>query len=278
MKIINNIIKTRAKEINLRFNEKSYVSKPCNNLVEAFPNWKVISDEISKGMGNELKKNKNNQTQKFCSIFSSSALCVNNFALIKQNASKINFLDYGYFDLVIFEGKVSTGISSPNLDVLMENENYLCGVESKFTEYFSAKIPDYNSHGKPTITNYKNRISKMSFLPDNFEKSLLDYYINKKEKLYLDVAQLIKHSIGLINEAKKKGKKPVLVYIYWEPQDKNKIKKICENHEEEIKEFKKQIKGFIEFEAISYPKFWNHFENDPILKNNITKNRARYLI
>ena len=272
---------TKAKKSGLEISEQEYVNDPEENLLKTITNWTEISAELSKGQGSELRERKGNNPSKFCSIFSSSALCVNNFALIKQNTSKITFRDYGCFDSVIFEGKVHTGISSPNLDVLMENEKYLCGVESKFTEYLSNKKINYKVNGKPTLTNYKDRINEISITKKNKLESILNYYIEKdkrNKKSHLDVAQLIKHSIGLINQAKKKGKTPVLIYIYWEPQNKGEIKTICDKHMQEIDEFSKTVNGFIEFKAISYPDYWNEFKKYAFLKTNIAENENRYLI
>ncbi len=249
-KELKDLFVTKTKKSGLEIIEQEYVNDPEENLLKTITNWTEISAELSKGQGSELRKRKGSKPCKFCSIFSSSALCVNNFALIKQHSSKIDFLHYGTFDSLIFEGKVPTGISSPNLDVLMENEKYLCGVESKFTEYFSNKRINYIVNEKPTLTNYRDRINDISITKKEKLESILNYYIEKdkrNEKSHLDVAQLIKHSIGLINQAKKKGKTPVLIYIYWEPRNKGEIKKICEKHKNEIDEFSKKIEDFINF-------------------------------
>ena len=75
--------------------EKGYIisMKPEDNLYKTLDNWDKIKDEIGKGQGSELTVDKNGR-MKFCALHSSSALCINNFAIFKQNPKNISFLDY----------------------------------------------------------------------------------------------------------------------------------------------------------------------------------------
>jgi hypothetical protein len=273
-KSIVKTIKDRAKVIGLQFDADSYVAKPEDNLISPFGNWNEIQSELGKGNGSELKVK--NGKQKFCALCSSACLCVNNFAEIKKLGEKVDFLGIGRFNNIKFEGKVDTGISKPNLDVLLENDEYVCGLESKFTEIYTEKLPNHVSNGKPNLSNYKNRVSELNNLPPDFEKDILDYYIVKKDKMYLDVAQLIKHSLGLINDSKKKNKKPILIYIFWEPKEQLIEKEI---HRSEVVEFWEKISPkFITFKYFTYEEFWNYYDNNSLLKEIIEANRKRYSI
>ena len=116
--IIDNLRKLTTKSID----EKGYLSSmnPVDNLLPNVTNWNIISSEIGKGQGSELKIEKNGR-MKFCALHSSAALCVNNFATLKQNKDAISFLKYSNFTEAVFEKKLSTGISTPNLDFYLEN-------------------------------------------------------------------------------------------------------------------------------------------------------------
>nr|WP_318661004.1 hypothetical protein [uncultured Treponema sp.] len=265
---IKQLIIAHAKEIGTKFDSKGYVASPGKNLILNFPNWNVIQVEIKNGKGNELKTYK--KKPKFCAVHSSSCLCVNNFAKIKELGGKINFLSLGRFDNINFEGAVSTGISTPNLDVLLENDDIICGVESKFTEIYSSKLPDTRGN----LSKYKKRINQLINIPVGFEKTILDFYI-QKPRMHLDVAQLIKHSLGLINSAKKKGKYPVLLYIYFQPKEPTEPDFL---HKKELAEFTKRISKFIEFKSMSYRDFWSYYKENSKLKEVVKLNMLRYEI
>jgi len=253
--ITTNIIKILKAKSKADTDEKGYIlsMNPEENLFKKLDNWNEIEAEIGKGQGSELKIDKNKR-MKFCALHSSSALCVNNFAMLKQSPCEITFLDYENFTEATFEKKLSTGISTPNLDFYLENDNTIIGIESKFTEYLTSSI----EHTKENLSKYFMR-EELNFLPRLFESVILNY-INCPNKMYLDVAQLIKHSIGLL---KNKGdKEAILVYIYWTPKDLNsngEYKKIYEQHKYEIEDFEKRINKFLKFEYLSYTEFWGKY-------------------
>ena len=88
---------------------------------------------------------------------------------------------------------------------------------------------------------------ELNFLPRLFE-SLIFNYINCPDKMFLNVAQLLKHSIGLIKN--KGNKEAVLVYIYWKPKTWNRngeYQKIYEQHKYEIEDFSKRINKFLPY-------------------------------
>lgn len=169
------------------------------------PNWDIIEKEFEKGDGNELKGS-DNGLPKFKSIYSSAALCVNNFAFIKHMINQsldFNFLNYSEFDSAKFESKRPSGLRGhcPNLDFTLENDSVIIGIESKFTEFFTAKLPNEKRNRK----SYGNlepyfRSKKLDRLKD-FKNNVVKYYKDYPNKMYLDSSQLIKHTLGIINKA-----------------------------------------------------------------------------
>ena len=240
---------------------------PKDNLYKPLDIWDEIKNEISKGQGNELK-NKEGRI-KFCALHSSSALCVNNFANFKKHHKEVSFFGYSGFTEAVFEKKLPTRISTPNIDFYLENHNTIIGIESKFTEYLKAKF-DYT---KGNLCKYFMR-EELNYLPYSFGSTILNY-INTAKPMHLDVAQLIKHSIGLLNN--KGNKDAVLVYIYWKPKSwsqKGEYQKIYEQHQYELEEFSQRINKFITFKYISYLEFWNDYEK--IWDEDVSKIREKY--
>ena len=241
--------------------DRGYLRKPEENLVKIFSNWAEIKKELEDGNGKELE-------EKFLAIHSSSALCVNNLAPFKVLKEYENSI----FHDAVFEQKLPTKLrgTPPHLDFYLENADTIIGFESKFTEYFEKKI----DHTKKNLGKYFMR-KELDYLPNSFE-FLISHYKNCTSKMHLDVAQLIKHSIGLINN--KKNKKATLVYIFWEPMNWEKIE-ICKQHRKEICDFAtriEQYKDIITFESLSYIDFWGKYENNKLLKEYIQLVKDRY--
>ena len=258
----------KAVEYGLKPNEKGYVASNSANLISTIDSWKKIEKELDSGQGSELSPDKNGIT-KFNAVHSSSALCVNNFGLIKSRINRFSFLNYSDFKEASFEKKLPTGISTPNLDFYLENENVIIGIESKFTETLSEKLPNKSNN----LEKYLNR-KELKYLPDSF-MNLISHYIGNKEKKYLDIAQLIKHTIGLLNAGLKRKKKPILVYIYWLPQNWYEFE-IFKKHNNQIEEFKASISDFISFVPMSYLDFWNYYGSEETLNETICEMRKRY--
>lgn len=229
--------------------------------------WSKIQKELNEGAGEELTKN-DKGVVKFCSVNSSCALCINNFLPIVTQLDKVNLFNLGHFTSYNVEKKLNTGLGGfpAHLDLFFTNDKTILGVESKYTEHFTPKLPDKDGN----LTKYKEEFSKTE-LPESFISDVLTPYIEKKE-LYLDASQLIKHTIALLREAKKVNKKAVLVYIYWTAGN-------CEEgvkHKEEVKEFNSLISKYIDFIPLTYEEFWEQYKDTPALKEAIAKNIARY--
>ena len=254
------------RSIGYDIDSKGYVKNPENNLIADFPNWNLIKTELENGDGGELSIK--DDRIKFCAVHSSSALCVNNFAMVKHHKNNISLFGSSAFDVAQFEKKLSTGISTPNLDFYLRNDTSIIGIESKFTEILTPKLPNENLE--------KYLTAKLEF-PAGFN-GVIEYYLNCTEKLHLDAAQLLKHMMGMFNEATeiKAGCKLCLIYLYWVPGNWKEIETYLK-HEEELKKFKEQISGFsVKFEAYSYLDFWEILEKNEVLKKYIDKIKDRY--
>ena len=272
-----------------KVDEKYYLTSqnPQDNLIEGVLNWldwEDIEKDINEGKGNELN---GRGRQKFLAVHSSSALCVNNFAPFRMHFAELSFLGYSGFIEAKFEKKQPTGLKQangqdrtpPHLDFCLETKKTIIGIESKFTEYFGTKRPNHpRKHSdiakclKNNLEPYCNR-TKLNYLPKGFHESIIEHYFCDDKPQHLDVAQLIKHTIGLLNNCGKK--EAVLVYLYWEPFNST-IDNLFAEHRHNIEMFKHRIEHFIEFVPLSYPEFWKMYENDALLKDHFVKVKERY--
>ena len=275
---VKNSLFDHFSSIGMNFDVKGYVKSLEANLVMLFPNWLDIKKELGDGQGGELKPDTNGVI-KFQATHSSSALCVNNFASFKENLNHISFLGQHNFTNAKFEKKLGTGISTPNLDFFLENDQSIIGVESKFLEPLGPKLPNYDGN----LAKYQNR-KELDYLPDGFLE-LIEKYVASKDKLHLDVSQLIKHSIGILKASKAKNIgnpnspifKPILAYIYWVPINWYHFE-VYRKHEDEIARFKKDLDAFLSFIPLNYQQFWNYYENDDLLLDSIMMCKRRYNI
>ncbi len=226
--------------------------------------YEKVREQFYYGSGNELKDKKSKKTgkiepAKMRALHSSSALCVNLFQyFIDENGQAKNFAkelliacglinenNDGDVKSIEFEKKFSTGISTPNLDVVIkygtEFENHLFAFESKFNEPYSSHYEDFNLLKKSYYSDKNKRIW------DNVG-SLYDALIEIKEKRvpgkkknmlifdynYLDGAQLIKHILGIANTLTKNNDESnvKLIYLWYDTFDSD-----GEKHRNEINEF-----------------------------------------
>ena len=220
-------IRAHCRQIGMVFDQTGRVEKIEENLVSFVSNIDAIILELGRGQGGELNVVRG-ERPKFHSIHSSACLCVNSFALMKAHPQQVKLFGFDSFSIARFEEKLPTGISIPNIDLYLENDRVIVGVESKYTETLTPALPNW-ADSKTGIGNqqkYVNRLSEISVVPEGFEDGILRHYIGVKEEFHLDVAQLIKHALGLLRRAKEVGKKPILAYLYWEPLNQLKIRKL----------------------------------------------------
>jgi hypothetical protein len=237
-------------------NINGYVNAYNDNLIKNVEEEYFVND-LKNGSGNELD-------EKFRALWSSSALVVNNFVPFVKNIDKLAF-DNIIFEKAGFERKFPTGLGGtpPNIDFFMEKNDLVIGVESKYLEITTE-----------TKSEFKEDYFSIRYLNNEF-LNIMEKYNNKKTHLH--IAQLLKHSIGLINYKMKTAKNIILYYIYWTPLNWNEFIEY-NRHENELKIFSEEINsiGKIKFVSIKYIDLWKTYENNNILKDHISIIRNRY--
>ena len=227
-----------------------------------------FSCDFERGGGNEL-------CGKIQSVYSSAALAVNCFAPFKRNLSDLSLLGETGFDSLEFEKKCPTGLcgTPPHLDVVVENEHTVIGIESKLTEHIQGHKANFSESYKKIKDGRKNGKWRKEMCRICRLKN------NQEQYKYLDAAQLIKHAFGLLNTYPNKAVS--LVYLYWEPANADK----CQNfkaHREEIKKLSDKVADDSpSFKAFSYAELWRKWETDAApdwLKQHIACLRKRYEI
>ncbi|MHA2278461.1 MAG: PGN_0703 family putative restriction endonuclease, partial [Candidatus Kariarchaeaceae archaeon] len=236
-----------------------YLTKPAHNLLPGL-RLEQFESELSSGSGNEL-------AGKFRAVHSSSALAANTFAPFKVNPAELDLIGIHGFRSINFEQKLPTGLGGtpPNIDLLAENESNMVAVESKFLEYFGPKKPSFKS------SYTKNAFPKA-------EEKWLDLIERLRDGTpkYLDVAQLIKHYLGLCNTIDCSKRQVTLLYLFWEPENRDEFE-LFQTHRNELDEFSEDVNGTsIRFVYKSYPELWTEWERKGIYKEHLGNLRDRY--
>jgi len=142
----------------------------------------------------------------------------------------------------------------PWLDAAIETQAMLIGVESKRYEPF--------------------RDRKSASLSEAYDRDVwgegMERWCRMRDRLrseprfyrYLDAAQLVKHAFGLVTEGKRKGKQPVLLYLFAEPPDAGTATAFAD-HRREIDEFSDQVAGGqVRFGSCSWAEWLDTFTGD----------------
>ena len=254
----------RFKEISVSpIDKNGYVLTPQDNLLSGI-NLDDFKEDFIRGSGNELES-------KFLAVHSSSALVANTFARWYETPSKLLLCGDCNFTDINFEKKCPTGLGGipPNLDMLVKNESMIIAVESKFLEHLTQKRPHF-------AKCYKRK--NLPLCEDKWWTVLKDKRNGPKQ--HLDVAQLIKHYLGLRKQYHSQNCKKVLLYLFWEPVNWKEID-VFVNHRQEIKEFADKVEGTsIEFVSQSYLELWTEWEKqlDSEYKEHLEHLRKRYVI
>lgn len=146
---------------------------------------------------------------------------------------------------------------TPNLDVVIEYNNRVFAIESKFTE-------PYKKKQKGLSERYTIDKAFWKGIP-NLEELANEISPNNNEFKYLDAAQLIKHILGLKNANKKSGF--ILLYLWYDVIGKDGFK-----HRKEIEKFATIAKkDNIKFRHITYQEVIVN------LSNNFYNNNEDYI-
>ena len=239
------------------------VSDKNRNLLQ-FEWMELIRGDYEKGGGKELE-------WKFRAVHSSATLVANHFARFKREPHHLTIIAQSGLDCPSFEKPLPTGLRGipPNLDVFVENRDFCIAIESKLLETLSLKKPHFSpSYRKDRLPYCEPQWWKFTESAPNAVEG------------YLDTAQLVKHYLGLIYHLKKNkiDKKPILLYLYWNPTNASEIEEY-HKHDQEVKEFKDMVTGSsVEFISMSYPELWEVWSKEPSLADHVKKLMERYSV
>ena len=232
-----------------------------------------IEGILDAAAGNEIRSGK------FDSPESSSALAVNTFGYFlhrPEDLPPLPDLEHAGWPArsLSLEKTVRfrwPGGRHPVLDCVLTTGSALIGIECKRFEPFrgNAKAVFSETYWRPV---WGNRMTGYQRVRDLLRADPSRY-------AFLDAAQLVKHALALLTEARerRRGLRPVLVYVYAEPsawprsgrpieaRDKTTL------HEDEIAQFADLVAGdAVEFAACSYRRLlsaWQHQSVDALRKH-----------
>lgn len=170
-----------------------------------------IAARLSKSPGNEIASGK------FANPESSAALAVNAFGWFIERPSTLPpfpGLPLSSWSPVRVDVEESLrfpwrGGLHPWLDAVVETDTQLIGVESKRCEPFRSK-PKPNLSDAYWRDVWGDRMKGWQSVRNALHDGTLRFK-------HLDAAQLVKHSLGLLTQANKRGRAPILFYIFAEP-------------------------------------------------------------
>ena len=225
-----------------------YLSDYSDALLEGVHPDAFVADLMT-GAGNELEG-------KFRAPHSSSALAVNAFGWFAGKPGLASLAGHEGLDLVGFEQKFPTGLARaqpPNLDVVLHGSSGLVAVESKCLEYLSPKEAKFSPRYREEIVDERRDGPWYTEMIRLMEEGRSSYR-------HLDVAQLIKHALGL--SYRQEGDM-TLVYVWWEPANADE-NRVFAAHRDEIRQFAERIGGgSLDFAAVSYPELWSEWASSP---------------
>jgi hypothetical protein len=149
---------------------------------------------------------------------SSAVVVANTFGPFLQNPNLLpSFIDHLNFTPATFVGLEHCAYfpwsrshgRHPRLDVMMESEDHLIGIEAKRYEPFDQQRPAIfkKAYWLPV---WGDRMQPFERLRDRLDTTA---WVPR----HLDAAQLVKHGLGLHTEAARRNKRPVLIYLMAEP-------------------------------------------------------------
>jgi restriction endonuclease-like protein len=140
----------------------------------------------------------------------------------------------------------------PNLDVVLNlSDGHVIGIESKYSEWLTAKSPAKKAFDPKYFPNGDGLWTQRGLSQSQRLAQAIDD--GDKAFRYLDVPQLLKHSLGM---ARRLGEKFSLCYLYYgRPGNES------ERHENEITEFAALVGDELRFTAMSYQKLFERISS-----------------
>ena len=254
-----------------------------SNLLPHLPIEAILA-AFEKAGGDEIKSGK------FESLESSAALAANAFGYFLSSVGNetraAEFPVQGQF--AFLESPIQSvwlekqmrfpwsGGLHPWLDAVVENEQWLVGIESKRYEPFRTKKASVfsDAYSRPVWGTDMHPFERMR---DALSEASVKFQ-------HLDAVQLVKHAFGIRTQATNHKKQAALLYVYGEPRAWPGGKKIDEadirRHREEVSRFSDMVSGAeVKFSALSYRELMNLFAASPhvLLREHAGLVTASYL-
>lgn len=221
-----------------------------------------IRADFAQGSGNELEG-------KFRAAHSSSALAANTFGPWRLHPQPLHLMGSPGYEFLQFEKQCPTGLGGipPNLDLLVAGPGIVVGVESKFLEFLAPKPPKF------TASYTRENLPQM----EECWASWMDALKNGPPQ-YLDAAQLVRHYLGLRNQPEFQGKRIVLLYLFWEPENWADFPEYRQ-HRTELAAFQEAVQdSAVAFSWMTYPDLWRLWESLGLYPDHLREIRRRYLL
>jgi hypothetical protein len=247
-----------------KLDERNYLTDLSDTLVEGI-SIDAFAADLAAGAGKELQG-------KFLAPHSSSALAVNSFAWF-ANGAEVPVPGHEDLRLVGFERRFPTGLTRaqpPHLDVVLESPSELVAIESKCLEYLTPQQAKFSPR-------YREAIRDERMASAWFAEMLRLMDGNGEGYRFLDVAQLIKHALGLSYRA---SRPTVLLYLWWEPLNAAEHS-VFAQHRAEVAHFASRVSGaFPSIEAMTYPELWRTWlaSGDSRLRQHAERLKERYAL
>jgi len=217
---------------------------------------------LAKAGGKEI------ESGKFSSAESSAALAVNCFGWFIECPERLpsfpGLTHSGTPEMVDVEFCARfpwRGGRHPWLDAVVQTPTTLIGIESKRLEPFrdTKKVKLSGAYDRPVWGNNMRRFEAMR---DRLRSGAEQF-------VHLDAAQLVKHAFGLVTEGGRRGRAPVLLYLFAEPAkrgDRPIAPEKLQLHRDEIARFGAAVAGDdVRFLGCSYREWlieWDQLDVD----------------
>jgi hypothetical protein len=213
--------------------------------------------DVDRGDGRELAPETGRGLRPpFHSAHSSAALAVNVFAAWLGREYELRVAGLGGFSELRFERqlRIFRGGRAPNLDVVLQANDGLVGIESKCTEYLGGHRVEFSdAYERPTaFGGFAHPAWAAEFRALKSD--------GRSRYRHLDAAQLLKHYLGLKKQAEKIGKQPALVYLYWELRNPEADPRYGHHRRDVGASAERVAGGDCEFHSLSYGELWREWE------------------
>lgn len=236
-------------------------------LFDGLPKDEILGAYLA-GRGKEV------ESGKFTNPESSSALVANVFGPFLTHPGRLQLPQIGEITSLSLECELRfpwRGGLHPWLDVVVETNRQLIGIESKRYEPFRDKKALFSESFKRDVWGLQ--MEPYLRLRNNLSQGYL----------HLDPVQLTKHALALRTQACKRQLEPVLIYLYAEPQAFPKGTPIqtsaIERHRHEVQRYSDAVAGAeVKFLSMMYGDLLGFWKSHPELRQHAERIEQHYAL